>query len=363
MTTSLICVNAISVNSETMMMVVDMPLEVSVSITSDQNDVCEGMPMTFTAHSDNGGIPSYQWFRNDILVGGDDPQYTCIPLTGDRIHVEMTSSLVCVNNRKVISNQLSPVVKLFPETASTISGPSSVCAGSEGVVFSILPVAGADSYTWQLPSGATIVSGEHDTEITLKFSESSTLGGLIVNGNNSCGNGGVSPLKQLQVFPIPETPLIIRENNKITSSIQAGNQWYFEGVLILDSVGRTISPRQPGWYWSSVTENGCSSDTSNHIFFDGVFPGPVTSEPGFWVYPVPNNGQFTVAISLPAEDTFDITVYNSLGVQLYQIPDVFVQDKFKQVIDLRPKMPKGLYAVIFKCTDYQVVKKMLIYNR
>jgi hypothetical protein len=363
MTTSLICVNANSANSETIMMIVDIPVEVAVSITADKNDVCEGVSVTYTAYSVNGGLPSYQWFRNDIPVGGNDPQYSCIPLTGDYINVEMTSSLVCVNDRKALSNRLSPVVRLFPETASAISGPSSVCAGSDGVVFSISPVAGADSYSWQLPFGATIVSGEHAMEIMLKFSEASTSGGIMVNGNNACGNGGFSPLKQLQLFPVPETPLIIRESNKIISSVQEANQWYFEGVLIRDSVGSTISPKQMGWYWSSVTENGCSSDTSNHIFFDGVFPGPVTSEPGFWVYPVPNNGQFTVAISLPSEDTFDITVYNSLGIQLYQIPDVFVQNKYKQVIDLRPKMPKGLYAVIFKCADYQVVKKMLIYNR
>ena len=363
MTTSLICVNAVSVNSETVVMIVDMPLEVAVSITSDQNEVCEGMPMTFTALSDNGGLPFYQWFRNDIQVGSNDVQYSCIPEAGDHIYVEMTSSLVCVNNRKVISNQLSPAIRLFPEMASAITGPSSVCGGSEGVVFSILPVVGAVSYTWQLPLGVTIVSGEHEKEITLNFSGSSTLGGLSVKGNNLCGSGGFSPVKQVQVFPIPEIPLIVREGNTITSSVLAGNQWYFEGVLIRDSIGSTISPKQLGWYWSFVTENGCSSDTSNHIFFDGVFPGPITSEPGFWVYPVPNNGQFTVAISLPSEDTFDVTVYNSLGVQLYQIPDVFVHNKFKQVIDLRPKMPKGLYAVIFKCDDYQVIKKMLIYNR
>jgi hypothetical protein len=99
------------------------------------------------------------------------------------------------------------------------------------------------------------------------------------------------------------------------------------------------------------------------MYYDGFFPGPVTSEPGFWVYPIPNDGHFTVAISLPAEDTFDITVYNSLGIQIFELPGIVVKDRYKHVIDLRPKLPKGLYTVVFKCDDYRVVKKVLIYNR
>jgi hypothetical protein len=40
-----------------------------------------------------------------------------------------------------------------------------------------------------------------------------------------------------------------------------------------------------------------------------------------------------------------------------------VKSKYKHVVDLRPRLPKGLYTVVFKCDDYQVVKKVLIYNR
>jgi hypothetical protein len=363
MTTSLTCVNAVSATSGILSINVDLPLEVSVEITSDQIEVCEGTPVIFTAHPVNGGLPVYQWFKNDVQVGNHEAQYSCIPVAGDRFHVEMTSSLACVNATKVTSNQLLPVVNLFPAAALAITGPSSVCAGSTGVLFTISPVSGAVSYTWNVPSGATIIGNEHESSILLNFGNSSNSLVISVYGNNQCGSGIVSPTLPVEVFPIPGIPLISREGNKLNSSIPSGNQWYFEGDLLTDSVGSSLTPKQAGWYWSVVTQNGCVSDTSNHILFDGVFPGPITSEPGFWVYPVPNDGHFTVAISLPSEDIFDITVYNSLGVQLFELPGIVVKSKFKRIIDLRPKVPKGLYVVIFKCNDYQVVKKVLIYNR
>jgi hypothetical protein len=149
----------------------------------------------------------------------------------------------------------------------------------------------------------------------------------------------------------------------MVSTQPAGNQWYFEGTAIPDSVGQTISPELTGWYWSVATVNGCSSDTSNHLYYDGFFPGTGTDEPGFWVYPVPNDGHFTVAISLPVEDVFNVIVYNSLGVQIFELPDILVDKKYKHVIDLRPKMARGLYTVVFKCEDYRVVKKIVISGR
>ncbi len=362
MSSSLACVTVPVALSDSINMMVENLLQASVTIVESQNNICEGATVVFTATGVNGGVPLYQWYKNDLPVGDNAGQYSCVPATGDRIFVEMTSSLMCVTAAKATSNVMSTVVKPNPVAAQSVAGTSVVCAGTTGVNFSVLPVTWATSYTWNLPEGVTVASGEHENTITLNFGTTSLSGVITVCGSNACGNGPSSPAMQVNVLPIPETPYVTLEGNTLTSTSPAGNQWYFESVPIPDSAGQTISPVQPGWYWSSVAGNGCSSDTSNHVYFDGVFPGPITDEPGFWVYPVPNDGHFTVAISLPEEDVFDVTVYNSLGVQLYQIPGIVVKDKFKQVIDLRHSVSKGMFTVVFKCDDYQVVKKALIYN-
>ncbi len=363
MTTSLTCVMAPVAWSDTIKITVNAPLTIGVSVISDKNEVCQGTPVSLTALPVNGGIAHYQWYNNDVAAGEDSSKYSFVPVSGDRVYVKMTTSLACVNATNVTSNTITPLVKSFPAAATAISGPAAVCAGTQGVVYSVLPVAGATDYTWIVPAGMTVVSGSNESSVTVDFNGNSLAGGINVYGNNACGSGPSSPSMAVAVNPVPVAPVITREWNTFTSSVASGNQWYFEGTAIPDSTGQTISPELTGWYWSVVSQNGCNSDTSNHIYYDGFFPGPVTDKPGFWVYPVPNDGHFTVAISLPAEDVFDITVFNSLGMQIFEIPGIVVKNKFKRMVDLRPRLPKGLFTVVFKCDDYQVVKKVLIYNR
>jgi hypothetical protein len=49
-----------------------------------------------------------------------------------------------------------------------ISGPTDVCEGQTGAVYSVTPVAGA-TYNWTVPAGATIVSGQGTSSITVNF--------------------------------------------------------------------------------------------------------------------------------------------------------------------------------------------------
>ena len=98
-----------------------------------------------------------------------------------------------------------------PATPGPITGPSPVTFGTTGVVYSITPVAGATTYTWTVPSCATITSGQGTTSITVSYSSAPTLlyttpgtftcdcitaaniiviGGGGGGGNNGYGGGG-----------------------------------------------------------------------------------------------------------------------------------------------------------------------------
>jgi len=47
----------------------------------------------------------------------------------------------------------------LPDPAGPIYGITPVCAGTNGVVYSVDPVSNATNYSWTVPFGATIVSG------------------------------------------------------------------------------------------------------------------------------------------------------------------------------------------------------------
>jgi hypothetical protein len=86
-----------------------------------------------------------------------------------------------------------------PATPGLISGNASACSGTTAT-YSIAAVPGASSYTWSVPSGSSIISGQGTTSISV--SVGSTAGNISVSATNSCGT---SALKTLAFSPFFST--------------------------------------------------------------------------------------------------------------------------------------------------------------
>ena len=206
----------------------------------------------------------------------------------------------------------------LPGNPGTITGQTEICQGTSGVVYSIVPIVGATSYNWTVPSGATIVSGSNTSSITVDFGMTAVSGNVTVNGSNSCGTGEISTLS-VAVNPIPAAPEIDLSGSVLTSSSATGNQWYFEGSPIPGATGQThdAALTGSGWYWSVVTIGGCMSDTSNNIYV--LVTGIGDKEAGTCnIYPVPNDGRFTVSLKNTATGTIRLFVLNNLGEKVWE---------------------------------------------
>ncbi|MES2285245.1 MAG: hypothetical protein V4547_06110 [Bacteroidota bacterium] len=86
--------------------------------------------------------------------------------------------------------------------AITSSGTTVFCAG-QSRTYTIAAIAGATSYTWTVPAGTTINSGQGTVSISATFGNIS--GSVCVNANNACETSGQSCLA-VSVDPIPNTP-------------------------------------------------------------------------------------------------------------------------------------------------------------
>ena len=75
----------------------------------------------------------------------------------------------------------------LPSAAGTITGSTSVCAGSTLVTYSIPAVSNATGYTWTVPTGASITAGSGTNSITVTMGTSS--GTVKVTPTNTCGSG------------------------------------------------------------------------------------------------------------------------------------------------------------------------------
>ncbi len=248
-------------------------------------------------------------------------------------------------------------VNALPDAAGNITGANEVCQGTDGVVYTVPSITGATSYTWTVPTGATIVSGANTNSITVDFSMSAASGNVTVYGSNSCGNGTASSL-QVTVNPIPVTPVVTFNGNILYSSATTGNQWYYEGNMIPGATGQTYQATQSGWYWTVVDLNGCSSDTSNHAHVIITSVQELHDET-VNIYPVPNNGRFTVSISSSSTDPFSIIVFTSLGTKIHEVNDIHVTNQFNQVIELNPAI-NGIYTVVIRNNSYQSVRKIVV---
>jgi hypothetical protein len=245
------------------------------------------------------------------------------------------------------------------QSPDSIKGPSTVCQGDTGKIYSVTPVAGATGYHWSVPPGMLITSGNNTNSITVTCTASSVSGIFSVYAYNTGCSSASSPAFSVIVNPVPETPVITSEGYILVSNAPDGNQWYFNGTTITGATGQDYNTNLTGtgYYWTVVTIDGCSSDTSNHELITSGVDSPLSS--AISVYPVPNDGRFTVSLTIGSIESFSINIYNCLGMKIYEETNVEVDHSLQKMIDLRP-LPDGIYTVIFSNDQNQVVEKIVV---
>jgi hypothetical protein len=245
-----------------------------------------------------------------------------------------------------------------PGLAGTITGPSPVCEGTTASVYFVDLIMNATDYAWTVPTGATITGGANTNSITVDFSTTAVSGNITVRGTNTCGSGSVSPNFAVTVNGLPPTPVVTNTGTSLNSNEVMGNQWYFEGTLISGATGQTYVATQDGYYWDVVMLNGCSSGESNHLQI--ITTGIDSPSSAFInVYPNPNEGVFTLMITTPEQENYDIRIINSLGLKIFEmkVPDVI--GTTYQTIDLG-SAASGIYTVVTQSSNFYNVKKVVL---
>jgi len=96
---------------------------------------------------------------------------------------------------------------------SSINGPLGVCKSQTGVVFSVSAISGATSYTWTVPTGATITAGQGTTSLTVNFSSTQVAGNICVRASNACITTAQF-CRSLTIYTVkPATPVAILGSN------------------------------------------------------------------------------------------------------------------------------------------------------
>lgn len=133
-------------------------LPVAVITSNLGNSICAGSKVTFTAAIDNGGTaPIYQWKKNGVNVGTNNPVYVDSTLTNsDAVKLVLTSNANCITTATVTSNiiNISISTPVTPSVTITSNG-TTACSGTS-VTFTAVPTnGGTPAYQWK-KNGANV---------------------------------------------------------------------------------------------------------------------------------------------------------------------------------------------------------------
>lgn len=185
---------------------------VTADFTADQVDFCG------TSGSVNFNDQSFVPNPNTIVnwswsfPGGSPSTYTATTVgTANPPAITYTASgtynvtLTVIDNTAASDAEVKSgfiVITPFPGTASTITGNTAVCENQTNVSYSVPAIANATTYTWTVPSGAVINSGQGNSTINVDYGIGAISGNVTVQGENSCGTGPTYSLA-VTVNPLP----------------------------------------------------------------------------------------------------------------------------------------------------------------
>jgi len=87
---------------------------------------------------------------------------------------------------------VATVFSATPATPGIITGATTVCQNTSGLIYSVSPIAEATSYNWTLPTGWSITSGGTTNSITVSPGTTAQSGTIAVSATSTCGTSAQS---------------------------------------------------------------------------------------------------------------------------------------------------------------------------
>lgn len=154
------------------------------------------------------GATNYIWTTPAGWTGTSTTTSITVTIGNSNGNITVKASNACGTSS---ARTFAVTVSHVPAQPGTISGPTPVCNGSTAT-YSVLPVSGATSYTWTLPSGWSGTSTTDSITVTV----GAAGGNIMVKANNSCGSGSTRVLFAT-VTNVPPAPGTITGSTLVCS--------------------------------------------------------------------------------------------------------------------------------------------------
>mgnify|MGYP003330479602 CR=1 FL=1 len=165
----------------------------------------------------------YRWTipTGSQLVSVNAPDSSSITIKFPTTPTTLTLSVIAISGCGNSTAKSLSLNATAPAAPALINGPTDVCpyigfaSQSGNVNYNIAAVNNAASYTWAVPAGVTLISGQGTTSVNVVFASSFVSGNITVQSISPCGN---STVKSLTVYKrTTATPAAIQKEFSPTS--------------------------------------------------------------------------------------------------------------------------------------------------
>ena len=229
--------------------------------------LCAGTPYNYSfAAGANAQTYTITGPVGSVVTSADNASNTSNVITTSNLAFTVVYPTTAIVNISVVASNPcgSAAAKLFVVSKAmgaitTISGPTAVDTCTD-YTYTATSVVGAVSYTWTIPSGAQIVSGQGTNTLVVKFPGTLATGSVLrVLATNACGLS--SALKSTSVLTRTACPTAREEIVEVTKtpfSVKAYPNPYTEtfnlslstssedkvSIVVYDMTGRLIERRE-----------------------------------------------------------------------------------------------------------------------
>jgi hypothetical protein len=229
---------------------------------------------------------------------------------------------------------------------SSITGATTVCQGDTGQ-YSINPVFGANSYSWSLPPGSTIINGNGSASVTIAFGSAS--GNISVIASNGCDSLSTTLAVTLNPQPIATVTFI---NNILSVNSATTYQWYYNGVAIAGATNQTYTPTQNGNYTVVISNSfGCKASSAPFLVL-GLGWNEISSSAVLEISPNPLTNSAVIFIA----GNFSHQVLSISDVQGKIIREISVGANERVTLE-KKDFAEGMYFVSLLNDQHQVIAK------
>ncbi len=285
------------------------------NVTVNNNTICEGTPVTFTATVTNAGPnPVYNWLVNGAIVSTGSTSYQTSTLeSNDQVEFYLESNAYCVldstitASTPVVTVNAKPVVQPTPSMAA-------VCEGDPLT----LTATGGQTYSWS--NGVN-----NGTAFFPTVTQSYTVIGTDANG---CSDTASTPVIAVNPLPILNFNALATFycdtlNGVVLSASPVGGTFTGTGVS-----GNAFLPNSAGIGTYAISYNytdgnGCSSIATQitevvRCLNMSTSQADLDSQNKIKAYPNPTRTVLNLEVEIAAAQTLKVAIVDVLGRILYQ---------------------------------------------